>query len=162
MNKEAATIQEECQWCQLSVDKEESYVVFVTEDWRTPFMEYMAQGILPTDKKFAHQLRKLAIRYFLQNGILFKRGYSGDPLRCLGPREAKDYWPIMKTDSEEMVKTYHACQVLGDAIHTHPNVLQDMMTPWPFHTWEIDLIGPINPSSNGHIWILAATEYFKK
>ena len=61
-----------------------------------------------------------------------------------------------------MVKTCHACQVLGDVIHTHPNVLQDMTTSWPFHTWEIDLIGPINPSSNGHIWILAATEYFTK
>ena len=42
INKDAATIQEECQKCQLSVDKEKSYVVFVTEDWRTPFMEYLA------------------------------------------------------------------------------------------------------------------------
>ena len=33
----------------------------------------------------------------------------------------------------------HACQVLGDAIHTHPNVLQDMATPWPFHTWGLIL-----------------------
>ena len=51
-------------------------------------MEYLAQGILPTDKTLAHQLRKLAIRYFLQNEILFKKGCNGDPLRCLGPREA--------------------------------------------------------------------------
>ena len=43
-----------------------------------------------------------------------------------------------------------------------PNVLQDMTTPWPFHTWGLDLIGPINPPSNGYIWILAATEYFTK
>lgn len=90
MNKEAATIQEKCQECQSSVDKEESYAVFVTEDWRTPFMEYLAQGILPTDKTLAHQLKKLVVRYFLQDGILFKRGYSRDPLRCLGPREARE------------------------------------------------------------------------
>ena len=56
----------------------------------------------------------------------------------------------------------HACQVLGDAIHSHPNVLQDMTTPWSFHTWGFDLIGPINLSSNGHIWILATIEYFTK
>ena len=61
-----------------------------------------------------------------------------------------------------MVKTCYACQILGDAIHTHPNVLQDMTTPWPFHTLWLDLIGPINPPSNGHIWILAATKYFTK
>ena len=56
----------------------------------------------------------------------------------------------------------HACQVLGDAIYTHPNMLQDMTTPWPFHTWGLDLIGPINPPSNGHIWILVTIEYFTK
>ena len=185
MSKEAATIQEKCQKCLLSIDKEESYAVFVTEDWRTPFMEYLAQGILPTKKTLAHQLKRLVVRYFLQNGILFKKGYNKDPLRCLGPMEAREvirevhfddcgshpgkrrlykqllllgyYWPTMKKDSEELVKTCHACQVLGDAIHTHLNVLQDMTTPWSFHTWRLDLIGPINPLSSGYIWILAAT-----
>ena len=68
----------------------------------------------------------------------------------------------MKIDFEELVKTCHACQILGDAIHTYSNVLQDMTTPWPFHTWGLDLIGPINPPSNGYIWILVATEYFTK
>ena len=53
-------------------------------------MEYLAQGILLTDKTLAHQLKKLVVRYFLQNRILFKKGYNGDPLRCLGPREAKE------------------------------------------------------------------------
>ena len=65
MNKEDATIQERCQRCQLSVDKEERYAVFVTKDWRTPFMKYLAQGILPTDRTLTHQLKKLVVRYFL-------------------------------------------------------------------------------------------------
>ena len=161
MNKEVTAIQKKCQKCLLSIDKEESYVVFVAEDWRVPFMEYLAQGILPTDKTLACQLKKLVVRYFLQNGILFKKGYDGDPLRCLGLREAREvvkevhsgdceshlgkrrlykqllllgyYWPTMKKDSEELVKTCHAYQILGDAVHTHPNALQNMTTPWPFH-----------------------------
>ena len=135
-------------------------------------MEYLAQRILPTDRTLAYQLKKLVVRYFLQNGILFKKGYNGDSLRCLGPREAREvvrevhsdddgshlrkrrlykqllllryYWPTKKKDFEELVKTCQACQVLGDAIHPHPNVLQDMTTPWSFHTWGLDLIGPIN------------------
>ena len=69
MNKEAATVQERCQRCQLSVDKEESYAVFVAEDWRTLFMEYLAQGILSTDRTLTHQFKKLVVRYFLQSGI---------------------------------------------------------------------------------------------
>lgn len=87
----------------------------------------------------------------MQNEILFKMGYSGDPLRCLGPREFRDatkeahsgecgsspgkrrlhkkllvlgyYWPKMKKDFEKLVKAYHKFQVLGDSIHTHSNVL---------------------------------------
>ena len=53
-------------------------------------MEYLAQGILPTNRMPAHQLKKLVVRYFLQNRILFKKGYSGDPLKCLGPKEARE------------------------------------------------------------------------
>ena len=37
-----------------------------------------------------------------------------------------------------------------------------MVTPWPFHTWGLDLVGPVNPLSRGYIWILVATEYFTK
>jgi len=99
MNRDVVTVQEECQKCRLSVDKEESYAVFITEDWRTLFMENLAQGILPTDRTLAHQLKKLAIRYLLQNGILFKKGYSGDPLRCLGPREARE--AVREVDSND-------------------------------------------------------------
>ena len=137
MNKEATTIQEKCQECQFSIYKEKSYVVFVTEDWRTPLMEYLTHRILAANRTPTHQLKKLVVKYFLQNGILFKKGYNGDPLRCLGLKEAKKvvrevhsgdcgshpgkrrlykqllllgyYWPTIKSDSEELVKTCHAC-----------------------------------------------------
>ncbi|XP_016650501.1 PREDICTED: uncharacterized protein LOC107881374 [Prunus mume] len=36
------------------------------------------------------------------------------------------------------------------------------VTPWPFHTWGLNLIGTIHPPSDGYIWILTATEYFIK
>ena len=72
MNKEAATIQEKCQECQFSIYKEKIYAVFVIEDRRTPFTEYLTQGILTANRTPAHQLKKLVVRYFLQNGILFK------------------------------------------------------------------------------------------
>ena len=73
-----------------SMDRKESYTVFVVKDWRTPFVEYLTQETLPDDRKVAYQLKKLALRYFLQNEILFERGYNEDPLRCLGPKESRD------------------------------------------------------------------------
>ena len=54
MNKDAAIVHEKCQNCQLLMDKEESYVVFFVENWRTPFIEYLTQRILLADRKLAH------------------------------------------------------------------------------------------------------------
>jgi len=41
MSKDVATIPEKCQSCQLLMDREESYAVFIFEDWRTLFIEYL-------------------------------------------------------------------------------------------------------------------------
>ena len=72
------------------------------------------------------------------------------------------YWPTMKKDAADFVKACHTCQVQTNLIHTDPTSLQNMATPWPFHTCGLDLIGLINPASTGYIWILVATKYFTK
>ena len=53
-------------------------------------MGYLVEGILPQRHGERYKLRKLATCYFLQEGILFKKGYDGDPLRCLGPEKANE------------------------------------------------------------------------
>ena len=41
--------------------------------------------------------------------------------------------------------------------------MNPIIKPWPFRGWAIDLIGQIYPpSSNGHKFILVATDYFTK
>ena len=32
----------------------------------------------------------------------------------------------------------------------------------PFHTWRLNLVGPVNPPSHGYRWILVVTKYFTK
>ena len=61
--------------------------MFTTEDWKSPFIEYLTKGILPQKHGERYKLRKLVTRYFLHKGILLKKGYDGDPLQCLGPEE---------------------------------------------------------------------------
>uniref|UniRef100_A0A2N9FI93 Integrase catalytic domain-containing protein n=1 Tax=Fagus sylvatica TaxID=28930 RepID=A0A2N9FI93_FAGSY len=102
MSKEAASLQEQCSFCQHQHESDQIYATFVSSDWRTPFLEYLIENILPQTSQAAIRIKKLATS------------------------------------------------------------LQNMATPWPFHTWGLDLIGPINPSSSGYIWILVATEYFSK
>ena len=77
-----------------------------------------------------------------------QKGYDEDPLRCLGPKEAKRmikevhsgkcvehqgkkklyrcllqmgyYWPTTKKDTIKFVKKCRSCQVQVNLIHTHP------------------------------------------
>ena len=72
------------------------------------------------------------------------------------------YWPTMKRDATEFVKKCHSFQIQANLIHTHSQNLHGMVTPWPFHTWGLDLVRPVNPPSRGYIWILVTTEYFTK
>ena len=136
MGKDANQVQTRCEACQLAADREESYAVFTREDWRNQFVQYMAEGILPQKHSERYKLKRLAICYFLHEGVLFKKGYDGDPLRCLGPKEVGKmikgvhagecgkhqgkkklykcllqmgyYWPTMKKDTTEFVKKYHS------------------------------------------------------
>uniref|UniRef100_A0A2N9H763 Integrase catalytic domain-containing protein n=1 Tax=Fagus sylvatica TaxID=28930 RepID=A0A2N9H763_FAGSY len=190
MCQEVATIQGARPTCQNEFEDEQVYAVLVAEDWRMPFFEYLFEGILPEAHGEAYKLKRQALRYFTEGSSLFKKGLAGEPLRCLGPSESRAalkeahagecgehqgkkklyqqllslgyYWPTMKKDATEFVKTCHTCQVQANLIHSHPTTLQNMATPWPFHTWGLDLIGPINPANVGYIWILVATEYFTK
>lgn len=53
-------------------------------------MRYLAEGILPQRLRERYKLKKLATCYFQHEGILFKKGYNGNPLQCLGPEEANE------------------------------------------------------------------------
>jgi len=54
--------------------------MFTNEDWSSPFVQYLAEGVLPQKHSERYKLKKLATCYFLHEGILFKKGYDGDPL----------------------------------------------------------------------------------
>ena len=90
MDKDIDQVQNQCGTYQLVVDKEKSYTLFISKDWRSLFMKYLAEGILPQRHSERYKLRRLATHYFLHNTVLFKKGYDGDPLRCLGPEEARE------------------------------------------------------------------------
>ena len=111
-------------------------------------MGYLAEGILPQKHGERYKLRKLATRHFLHKGILFKKGYDGNPLWCLGPEKAREmlkevhagecgehqgrkklyrcilqmgyYSPTMRSVMAEFVKKCHDCQVQANLIHTQP------------------------------------------
>jgi hypothetical protein len=78
-------------------------------------------------------------------------------------RLAGYYWPGIMVDCLEVAKTCHSCQIHGNFKHLPPVALHPTVPSWPFDAWGIDVIGPVDPpSTSGHRFILAATDYFSK
>src|SRR6185312_13212161 len=56
-----------------------------------------------------------------------------------------------------------ACQKFGKIQMVPASVMNPIIKLWPFMGWPMDMIGQINPpSSKGHQWVLAVTDYFTK
>ena len=73
------------------------------------------------------------------------------------------YWASMINDCLEYARRCKLCQAHGDFIHQHPNPLHSTISSWPFEMWGTDVVDPIEPpSSRGHRFILAATDYFSR
>uniref|UniRef100_A0A2N9FKB3 RNA-directed DNA polymerase n=1 Tax=Fagus sylvatica TaxID=28930 RepID=A0A2N9FKB3_FAGSY len=155
MSKEAASLQEQCSFCQHQHESDQIYATFVSSDWRTPFLEYLIENILPQTSQAAVRIKKLATRYFVEGGILFRKGFHGDPLRCLSLAESQT---VMKEAHSGECGEHQGKKRLYQLLLT-PRLL---LANHEERHGRLYLIGPINPASGGYIWILVATEYFSK
>ena len=68
----------------------------------------------------------------------------------------------MVQDSMEYAKKCEACQYHANFIHQPPEPLHLTVASWPFDAWGLDAIGPLPKSFGGHLYILAAIDYFSK
>ncbi|XP_070023446.1 uncharacterized protein [Nicotiana sylvestris] len=123
------------------------------EPWFHDVKVYIRSGVYPVhatgDQK--RTIRRLASGFFLSGGILYKRTPDLGLLRCIDDKEAS-------TIMAEVHSRVH-----GDLIHSSPSKLHTMSAPWPFVTWGMDVIGPIESvASNEHRFILVAIDYFTK
>ncbi|KAL0284854.1 UNVERIFIED_CONTAM: hypothetical protein Sangu_2806600 [Sesamum angustifolium] len=72
------------------------------------------------------------------------------------------YWPIMVKDCINYARRCHACQFHANLINQPPEPLHPNIASWPFDAWGLDVVRPLTKSSGGHLYILAATDYFSK
>jgi hypothetical protein len=69
----------------------------------------------------------------------------------------------MLEDSFKYYKGCQACQRFGKIQMVPTLVMNPIIKPCPFRGWGMNMIGKINPpSSKGHQYILAITDYFTK
>ena len=71
------------------------------------------------------------------------------------------YWPLMYLQTKTFVETCATCQASKRPIRPHNANLHPLPVHGLFHTWSVDIIGPISPASSpgGARYIILAVEH---
>jgi hypothetical protein len=65
--------------------------MMINVDWRQPFIDYLSEQKIPSDKNLAEQLIRRAKSYVLVGDKLYRRGTSsGVLMKCIPRQEGKD------------------------------------------------------------------------
>ena len=72
------------------------------------------------------------------------------------------YWPKLKEDCIRFAQRCKQCQLHADWHKAPPEELRSIHSPWPFHTWGIDILGPFPLATRQMKFLIVAIEYFTK
>ncbi|KAL0394909.1 UNVERIFIED_CONTAM: hypothetical protein Slati_4457100 [Sesamum latifolium] len=160
------------------------------EDWITPIIKWIKEGLLPENRWEAARLKTRASRFIMQEHILYKKPYTHPLLRCLSTEEgihilqeihngccgahtgtrilankalrARYFWPTMKQDAIRLVSKCERCQKHSSLIHKPAEPLTTMLSPCPFMQWGMDIVGPFPLAAGQRKFLLVAIDYFTK
>ena len=137
------------------------------DTWMTPYRRYLADGALPVEPEEGKKVNRNAARYTLVDRVLFRHGFTHPILTCVSGDEctrvmaelhegicgshvwgrslaskvvrASFYWPTVKEDCVRHAQRCKRCQKHADWHKAPPEELRSIYSPWPFHTWGIDI-----------------------
>jgi hypothetical protein len=158
--------------------------------WISEIRDYLKENILPEDHVSAERIVRLAKRYTVVEGDLYRRGANDILMRCITQEEGRElltgihggecgshsssrtlvgkafrhgfYWPTALQDAAEMVKSCKACQFHAKQIHTPAQALQMIPPSWPFAVWGVDILGPFPRAIGGYRFLFVAIDKFTK
>ena len=61
----------------------------VGDNWMSEILNWLGNDVLPEDQVKARVVQKRALNFYLNHGVLYKRGFAGPDLRCVGPAESR-------------------------------------------------------------------------
>jgi len=156
----------------------------------TPYRRYLADEILPAEPEEGNKIKRNAARYTLVDGILFRHGFTHPILTCVNGDEctrimvelhegicgshvegrslaskairAGFFWPTIREDCVRYTQRCKQCQMHADWHKTPPEELRSIYSPWPFHTWGIEILGPFPLAIRQMKYLIVAIEYFTK
>ena len=84
MKKQSAQLPVLCPYCSKELSIEEACTLTISKDWRDPYLAFLIEGTLLANTKDAYRLKNAAKKYFVDGETLYRKGYNGEPLTCLG------------------------------------------------------------------------------
>jgi len=72
------------------------------------------------------------------------------------------YWPTLKGDCDKYVWRCVRCHQHGNVIHTKPEELHAIISPWPFAMLGMDILGPFSLGKGQVKFLLVVMDYFTK
>ncbi|KAI3523816.1 hypothetical protein L1887_02241 [Cichorium endivia] len=158
--------------------------------WMTPLIDYLTQGLLPSDDAEARKIKVKAPQYAMRNDTLYRRGHLEPWLKCITAEEGKSvleeihageagahegaraltgktlragvYWPEIHSDAKEITKKCIACQTFSPLHHLPATPMTSISSPWPFYQWGIDIVGPFSEAPGRVKFLIVAVDYFTK
>jgi hypothetical protein len=166
-------------------------VMMIDVDWRQPFIDYLSEQKVPSNKNLAEQLIRRAKSYVLVGDKLYKRvATSGVLMKCVPQEEGKDilveihkgvcgnhgssrklvskafrrafYWPTALGDAKELVRRCQGRQYFAKQQHVPAYKLVTIPPTWPFACWGLNMIGPLPTAPRGFNRVLVAIDKFTK
>jgi ribonuclease HI len=158
--------------------------------WISEIRDYLKENILLEYHVSAERIVRLAKRYAVVEGGLYRRGANDIYMWCITQEEGHEllmeihggecgshsssrtlvgkafrhgfYWPTALQDAAEMVKSCKACQFHAKQIHTPAQTLQMIPPSWPFAVWGVDILGPFPRAVGGYRYLFVTIDKFTK
>ncbi|XP_068503954.1 uncharacterized protein [Phaseolus vulgaris] len=148
------------------------------DTWMTPYRRYLADGILPAEPEEGKKIKRNVARF--THPILtcvsgdectrimaeLYKGICGSHVggRSLASKviRAGFFWPTVREDCVRYAQHCKQCQMHTDWHKAPPEELRSIYSPWPFHTWGIDILGPFPLAIRQMKYLIVAIEYFTK
>ena len=72
------------------------------------------------------------------------------------------FWPEINQDAADYSRKCDKCQRFAKIPRAPSTELTQMVSPWPFAIWGIDLIGPLPTAKSGIKYAIVVVDYFTK
>ena len=133
--------------------------IIQSENWRAPIMAYLRGHYEPEDEVNEVRMKHRTRNYKIINNQLYNQGICEPPLKCISTEKGKEllskihegicgthlgaramaekafrqgfYWPSAQSDSKEIVKSCHNCQMSASKIRAPATNLQTIEPTWP-------------------------------